>query len=64
MGIFWNDRFTCRRGLLKQTIYLLMREYPNTPCAVLSCPCIVHRLGMPQAPEIFEHLPPPGSIRR
>jgi hypothetical protein len=34
------------------TTALVIREYRNHPCAVPNCPCMVHRLGLPQADEI------------
>ena len=37
---------------MRDTINLVIREYHNHPCAVPNCPCMVHRLGLPQAHEI------------
>jgi hypothetical protein len=37
---------------IRDTINLVIRRYKETPCAVPNCPCMVHRLGLPQADEI------------
>ena len=37
---------------IRDTINLVIREYGKHPCAVPSCPCMVHRLGLPQVYEI------------
>jgi hypothetical protein len=41
-----------RRKRLRQTIHHAILEYVDKPCAVPNCPCMVHRLGLPQADEI------------
>jgi hypothetical protein len=40
------------RQRLKQNIRHVILEYPEHPCALPNCPCMVHRLGLPQADEI------------
>ena len=37
---------------LRDTINLVIHEYRNHPCEVPNCPCMVHRLGLPQADEM------------
>lgn len=39
---------------LRDTINLVIWEYRNHPCAVPNCPCMIHRLGLPQADEIAQ----------
>jgi hypothetical protein len=41
---------------LKQTIRHVILEYPEHPCAVPNCPCMVHRLGLPQADVVVQTL--------
>ena len=41
---------------IRDTINLVIREHRNHPCAVSNCPCMVHRLGLPQADEIASML--------
>ena len=36
---------------LKSRVMLTMRRYATSPCAVPNCPCVVHKLGLPQADE-------------
>jgi hypothetical protein len=43
-----------RRMRLKQAVAVVSRQYLEHPCAVPSCPCIVHRLGLPQADVVAE----------
>jgi len=52
-----------RRMRLKQAVAVAAREYLEHPCAVPHCPCMVHRLGLPQADVIVEVMmrKPPGS---
>jgi hypothetical protein len=52
-----------QRMRLKQAIIVGIRAYIKTPSAVPNCPCMIHRLGVPQAGEIFEHLPPARNER-
>jgi hypothetical protein len=40
-----------RRMWLKQAVAVASREYLEHPCAVPDCPCMTHRLGLPQADE-------------
>jgi hypothetical protein len=52
---------------LRDTINLVVREYRNHPCAVPNCPCMVHRLGLPQADEIaalLERVKEAAAVRR
>lgn len=35
-----------RRMRLKQAVAIVSREYIQHPCAMLSCPCVVHKLGL------------------
>jgi hypothetical protein len=37
---------------LFQRIRLALYAYKDSPCAVPNCPCMTHRLGLPQADEI------------
>lgn len=39
---------------LKSRIFLASLDYEKSPCALANCPCIVHRLGMPQADELAQ----------
>ena len=41
---------------IRDTINLVIREYRKHPCAVPNCPCMVHRLGLPQADEMASML--------
>jgi len=43
-----------RRMRLKQAIAVGMREYPKTPCVVPNCPCIIHRVGVPQVDVVAD----------
>ncbi len=43
-----------RRMRLKSNIATAARQYLERPCTVPGCPCIVHRLGMPQADIVAE----------
>lgn len=39
-----------RVGYLQAVAFHAMRRYlDQTPCAVPNCPCIIHKLGVPQA---------------
>jgi hypothetical protein len=44
----------------------VMRDYEATPCAVAGCPCIIHRLGVPQIEVMLEVFAPrqkkPGKV--
>lgn len=39
---------------LKQAVVDGYRKYLERPCAVPNCPCIIHRLGMPQPDVVAE----------
>jgi hypothetical protein len=43
---------------LKQAVAVASRSYLQHPCAVPDCPCIVHKLGFPQADTIVMTLSP------
>ena len=43
-----------RRMRLKQAIATGIRDYLRTPCAVPNCPCMIHRLGVPQIGVVVE----------
>jgi len=43
-----------RRVRLKTDAFALVRRYLETPCAVPNCPCMVHRLGLPQVDVVVE----------
>jgi hypothetical protein len=43
-----------QRMRLKQAIAVGIRDYLKTPCAVPSCPCMIHRLGVPQIGVMVE----------
>lgn len=43
-----------RRMRLKQAVVDGYRKYLERPCAVPNCPCIIHRLGMPQPDVVAE----------
>jgi hypothetical protein len=45
-----------RRVRLKQAIAIAFREYLKQPGAPPNCPCMTHRLGLPQADEIASML--------
>lgn len=49
-----------KRQRLNQIIRLMFRQYMIQPCAVPNCPCMIHRLGVPQAAEVYEVFPPGG----
>jgi hypothetical protein len=49
---------------LKQNIRHVILEYPEHPCGLPSCPCIVHRLGLPQADEIAPMLLPLKDVKQ
>lgn len=38
-----------RLGYLQAVLFDAVRRYMTTPCAVPNCPCIIHKLGVPQA---------------
>ena len=38
---------------LADTIVLVIHDYSYSPCAVPNCPCMVHRLGLPQADDPY-----------
>ena len=38
-----------RLGYLQAAMFHAVRRYLETPCAVPNCPCIIHKLGVPQA---------------
>ena len=38
-----------RIAMLIAVMYDAMTRYQETPCAVPNCPCIIHKLGVPQA---------------
>jgi hypothetical protein len=46
---FSVEEFTQR---WRQMIQLITQRYQEHPCAVPQCPCMVHRLGLPQADVI------------
>lgn len=37
---------------LTNTMRIVFTKYRESPCAVPNCPCMTHRLGLPQADEI------------
>jgi hypothetical protein len=39
------------RQRARQRLALVMQQYPEHPCAVPSCLCIIHRLGLTQADD-------------
>jgi hypothetical protein len=39
------------RRWLRDEAARVLREYLEHPCAVSSCPCMVHRLGLPPLPS-------------
>jgi hypothetical protein len=43
-----------RRMRLKQAVAIASRQYLEHPCAVPNCPCMTHRLGLPQADVVAE----------
>jgi hypothetical protein len=43
-----------RRMRLKRAIIVGFRDYLKTPCAVPNCPCMIHRLGVPQIDVVDE----------
>jgi len=38
-----------RIGQLRAVLYDALWRYQDTPCAQPGCPCIIHKLGVPQA---------------
>ena len=54
--LFLIVRIDERSARIRDTINLVIREYGDHPCVVPNCPCMVHRIGLPQADEIASML--------
>lgn len=51
-GRYWKSSGQEAAARLRSTARIVYGKYLETPCAVPNCPCMTHRLGLPQADEI------------